>query len=221
MKSETKNRVQKPEFGKSKMENRKCGLPDFPTPNVKFPTPARSSSRVTRHSSLPFSLITAFLIASSSCGYHVAGRGDRLPPDIRTLAIPTFQNETGTFRIEQSLTSAVTREFIERTRFRLTPRPEDADAILKGTIKDARAGVITFDVNTGRATSLQVQVTADVKLEDQHTHKVVFANPNYVFREEYQVSQSASGLFEEDQPAIDRLSRDLARTLVTEILENF
>jgi outer membrane lipopolysaccharide assembly protein LptE/RlpB len=236
MKSETKSRVQNPEFGKSKMENRKCGLPDFPTPNVQFLTPARRSSLVTRRGypqhKLPaltnwslvtrhLSLITAFLIVSSSCGYHMAGRGDRLPPDIRTLAIPTFQNETGTFRIEQSLTSAVTREFIERTRFRLTPRAEDADAVLKGTIKDARAGVITFDVNTGRATSLQIQVTADVKLEDQHTHKVVFANPNYVFREEYQVSQSASGLFEEDQPAIDRLSRDLARTLVTEILENF
>jgi hypothetical protein len=166
---------------------------------------------------LPF----AFSFLTSSCGYQVAGRGDRLPPDIQTVAIPIFENQTARFRIEQSLTSAVTREFIERTRFRLTPSPEAADAVLRGTVKDIRSGVITFDVNTGRATSLQIQVTTDVRLEDRHTHKLVFANHNYIFREEYQVSQSASGLFEEDQPAIDRLSRDLARTLVTEILENF
>jgi hypothetical protein len=160
-------------------------------------------------------------IFPSSCGYRVAGRGDLLPPDIKTIAIPAFVNKTPTFRIEQRLTAAVTREFIERTRFHITQNPEEADAVLKGTVKDVHAGVITFDLNTGRATSLQVEVTADVKLEDRHTHKAVFSNPNYVFREQYQVSQSTSGLFEEDKPALDRLSRDLARTLVTEILENF
>jgi hypothetical protein len=42
-----------------------------------------------------------------------------------------------------------------------------------------------------------------------------------LFREEYQVSETPSSLFEEDKPALDRLSRDLARTLVTDILENF
>jgi len=161
------------------------------------------------------------LILLPSCGYRVAGRGDRLPPDIKTVAVPIFENKTGRFRIEQNLTAAVTREFIERTRFRVTPNPAGADAVLKGTVKDIRTGVITFDLTTGRATALQVQVTTDVKLEDLHTHKVVFANANYVFREEYQVSENTSALFEEDQPAVERLSRDLARTLVTAILENF
>jgi hypothetical protein len=68
---------------------------------------------------------------------------------------------------------------------------------------------------------LQVQVTAEVKLEDVHSHKLLFSNSNYVYREEYQVSESSSALFEEDKPALDRLSHDLARTLVTDILENF
>lgn len=175
-----------------------------------------------RFSILRFCLLPfAFCVLTSSCGYQVAGRGDRLPPDIQTVAIPTFENQSPRFRIEQSLTSAVTREFIERTRFRLTPKLEGADAVLRGTVKDIRSGVITFDVNTGAATALQIQVTTDVRLEDLHTHKLVFANHNYIFREEYQVSESSSAVFEEDQPAIDRLSRDLARTLVTEILENF
>jgi len=171
-----------------------------------------------------FCLLTfafCLLISLPSCGYQVAGRGDRLPPDIKTIAVPTFENKTARFRIEQSLTAAVTREFIERTKFQITPKPGGADALLQGTVKDIRTGVISFDLTTGRATSLQVQVTAVVKLEDLHTHKVVFSNPNFVFREEYQVSENTTGLFEEDQPAIERLSRDLARTLVTDILENF
>src|ERR1019366_2774656 len=80
---------------------------------------------------------------------------------------------------------------------------------------------MTFDINTGLATSLQVQVTADVKLEDVHSHKLLFANSNYLFGEEYQVSENAATRFEEDKPALERLSHDLARTLVGDILENF
>ena len=167
-------------------------------------------------------LLTAYcLLFFPACGYHVAGTASRIPPDVKTIAVPAFKNMSSTFRIEQQLTSAVTREFLERTHYRILPNPADADAVLQGTIKDVRARAITFDVNTGRATSLQVQVTADVKLEDVHSHKLLFSNSNYVFREEYQVSESPSALFEEDKPALDRLSRDLARTLVTDILENF
>jgi outer membrane lipopolysaccharide assembly protein LptE/RlpB len=167
-------------------------------------------------------LLTACcLLFFPACGYHVAGTASRIPPNVKTIAVPAFKNTSTTFRIEQQLTSAVTREFLERTHYRILPNPADADAVLEGTVKDVRARAITFDVNTGIATSLQVQVTADVKLEDRHSHKLLFANSNFVFREEYQVSETPAALFEEDRPALDRLSRDLARTLVTDILENF
>jgi hypothetical protein len=151
----------------------------------------------------------------------VAGQATRIPPDVKTIAVPAFKNLSSTFRIEQQLTTAVTREFLERTHYRILPNAPDADAVLKGTIKDVRSHALTFDNQTGLATSLQVQVTADVKLEDVHSHKLLFSNSNYVFREEYQVSETPAALFEEDKPALDRLSRDLARTLVTDILENF
>jgi outer membrane lipopolysaccharide assembly protein LptE/RlpB len=167
-------------------------------------------------------LLSAFcLLGFSACGYHVAGQATRITPDVKTIAVPAFKNMTATFHIEQQLTSAVTREFVERTHYRIVPNPADADAVLKGIVKDERARAITFDVNTGLATSLQVQVTADVKLEDVHSHRLLFASSNYLFREEYQVSETPSALFEEDKPALDRLSRDFARTLVTDILENF
>jgi len=151
----------------------------------------------------------------------VAGTAIRVPPDVKTIAVPAFKNSSLSFRIEQQVTASVTREFLERTHYRIVPNPAGADAVLRGNIKDVRARAITFDVNTGRATSLQVQVTAEVKLEDLHTHKILFSNSNYLFREEYQESESPAALFEEDKPALERLSQDLARSLVTDILENF
>ena len=156
-----------------------------------------------------------------ACGYHVAGRGDRLPPDVKTIAVPIFTNQSKQLRIEQTISGAVTQELIERTRFRVTADPSGADAVLQGTIKDVQSGVIAFNLNTGRATALQVVVTASVGLTDRRTHKVLFSNSGYVFREEYQINQNPSQLFEEEGPALKRLSADFAHTLVTDILENF
>ena len=161
------------------------------------------------------------LLIFPSCGYRVAGRGDRLPPDVKTIAVPIFSNTTPKFRIEQRVSAAITRELIERTKYHITPNPDAADAVLKGEIKDVRAGVVAFDLATGRATTLQVQVVAKIDLVDRHTQKLLFTNSNYIFREQYQINQNPSALFEEQDPALDRLARDLARTLVTDILENF
>ncbi len=166
-------------------------------------------------------LAACSILMAVACGYQVAGTASRLPPDVKTIAIPAFTNKSTQFRIEQKVAAAVTREFIERTSFRVTPNPADADAELKGTITSVRSGVLTFDPNTGRATTFQIQVDASVELVDLHTKKVLFTNPRYVFREEYQVSQSTSALYEESEPALNRLSRDFARTLVTDIIENF
>jgi outer membrane lipopolysaccharide assembly protein LptE/RlpB len=166
-------------------------------------------------------LAVCSILLAVACGYRVAGTAVRLPPDIKTIAIPEFINKSTRFGIEQKVSAAVTREFIERTSFQVTPNPAAADAELKGTINSVRSGVLTYDPNTGRATTFQIQVTASVELIDLHTRKVLFSNPHYVFREEYQVSQSTSALYEESEPALDRLSRDFARTLVSDIIENY
>jgi hypothetical protein len=50
---------------------------------------------------------------------------------------------------------------------------------------------------------------------------VLYQNPQYVFREQYEVSQDLASFFEEDSPAFRRLSQDFARTLVSNILEGF
>jgi len=59
-----------------------------------------------------------------------------------------------------------------------------------------------------------------VSLVDSHG-KVLFENPNYSFHDQYQISREITSFFEEESPAVDRLSQDFARTLVSNILEAF
>jgi outer membrane lipopolysaccharide assembly protein LptE/RlpB len=153
------------------------------------------------------------------CGYHTVGHTVQLPENVKTIAIPAFKNETLTYRIEQMLTASVVREFTTRTRYRiLNQTSDDADATLSGTVVSTVATPLAYDTATGRAASVLVVVSMRVKLTDRNG-KVLYQNPAYVFREQYEVSQDLASFFEEDSPAFRRLSQDFARTLVANILE--
>jgi outer membrane lipopolysaccharide assembly protein LptE/RlpB len=162
-----------------------------------------------------------FSVSNLGCGYHTAGHAVQLPENVKTISVPAFKNETTTYRIEQMLTSSVVREFTTRTRYRiLNDVSEDADATLRGTVLSTTASPLTYDSNTGRAASVLVVVSVRVTLTDR-SGKVLYQNPAYVFREQYELSQDLASFFEEDSPAFRRLSQDFARTLVSNILEGF
>ena len=167
------------------------------------------------------SVALAFLILlSAGCGYHTAGKANLLPSDLRTISVPAFVNQTQTYKIEQMLTAAVVQEFSTRTTYRIITQPDSADAVLRGTVLTTSTTPLTYDSKTGRAASVLVIVSMSVSLKDSQG-KVLYQNPSYVFREQYQVSQELSSFFEEDSPAFQRLSREFARTLVSNVLEAF
>jgi outer membrane lipopolysaccharide assembly protein LptE/RlpB len=162
-----------------------------------------------------------FCLLNAACGYHTAGHVVQLPDTVKTIAIPAFKNETLTYRIEQMLTAAVVREFTTRTRYHiLSDAGDDADATLRGTVLSTSATPLTYDTATGRAASVLVVVSMKVVLSDRNG-KVLYQNPAYLFREQYEVSQDLGSFFEEDSPAFRRLSQDFARTLVSNVLEGF
>ncbi len=168
-----------------------------------------------------FGLALLCALSLSACGYHVAGSASRLPKEVHSIAIPGFTNRTQTYKVEQLLTASVVREFLTRTKYRIVNQADSsADATLSGEVLTTQIAPVTYDSSTGRASSALIAVTARVKLVDRHG-KVLFDQPNYVFRDQYQVSRELSSFFEEESPAMDRLSRDFARTLVSDILEAF
>ena len=166
------------------------------------------------------SVLALGLLLSTGCGYHTAGKANLLPSDLRVLAVPAFVNQTQTYKIEQLLTSAVVQEFSTRTNYRIISSPDSADAVLRGTVLSTSTTPLTYDSKTGRAATVLVIVSMKTTLADKQG-KILYQNPDYVFREQYQVSQELSSFFEEDSPAFQRLSREFARTLVSNILEAF
>jgi len=166
-------------------------------------------------------ILPLMLLAACGCGYKTGGHATTLPANVHTLAIPAFINQSKTYRVEQRLTAAVVHEFISRTHYRiLNQESGDADATLRGTVVSTQLTPVAYDSVTGRAASAIIVVNMKVSLVDRHG-KVLFENPSYSYHDQYQISRDVNSFFEEESPAVDRLSRDFARTLVSNILEAF
>lgn len=168
-------------------------------------------------------LITACVAIAllSSCGYHTGGRGELLPTTIHSIAVLPFTNASNRYKITDVMAEAITREFITRTRYKIVPNPDAADAVLRGVVTRYTSGATVFDPTTGRATAVDIHVYMNITLEERATHKVLFTRPAMEVRERYQVSVDPGAFFEESDTAIARASEQTARQVVSAILENF
>jgi outer membrane lipopolysaccharide assembly protein LptE/RlpB len=160
-------------------------------------------------------------IATGGCGYHVAGHAADLPSEWKTIAVPAFTNDTTHYRIEQRFTQAVIRELITRTKYHVVQDTQSADGVLHGEVVSIETNPLLFEATTGQVTAMLVIVHVKVQLIDNKTLKPVYQNNDMVFRNEYQISSDVNTFFEEQDPALDRMSRDLATRLVADVLENF
>jgi hypothetical protein len=151
----------------------------------------------------------------------VAGKADLLPATIRTIAIPAFGNNTTRYKLTERLPSAITREFLTRTRYRVITDVNQADAILTGTVLNVVNSPTIFDTTSGRAAGLMIAVYLNVRLVERATGNVLFTRPMMEIRERYEVSIEQTAYFDESEAALDRLSHQVARSIVAQVLEAF
>ena len=165
--------------------------------------------------------IGALLLTATSCGYHTSAHGVRLPADMHTIYVPAFGNLTHTYRIEELLTSAVVRELRSRTNYRIvTTNDGSADATLNGTVLSASIAPLTYNSQTGGIDSSLVFVGIKVSLVTRGG-KVLWSNPNLLYREVYQIANNGTTFFNEESPALDRMAAEFSQTLVSDMLEAF
>jgi outer membrane lipopolysaccharide assembly protein LptE/RlpB len=163
--------------------------------------------------------ITTLIVGLTACGYHTVGAATHLPPGTKTLSIPVFATRTNSNRTETEMTKAVIREFITRTRLRVTPAENsDADATLHGTILTQTVAPLTYNSQTQQSSSFLVTIVVAVTLKDRGGH-VLYQNNNYVFRQQYQATTDLPTFLDESPAAVARLSRDFAHALVADIVE--
>ena len=165
-------------------------------------------------------------VSAASCGYALAGRGSFLPDYIRVLGIPMFGNATPYQTVEQVFTQKVRLEFQSSRRYTVVPSDEGVDGIVRGEITAISTSPVSL-TDTQLAKRYRVTVVVKIAFEDVKAQKVLWENPALSFSDEYELANpgtsgaDVSAFVGNERVALDRLSDDFARSVVSAILEAF
>ncbi len=181
---------------------------------------ARAGSRCGMRSPAIATALLCLVSAGISCGYRLAGRNQLLPPSVKVIAIPPFENHTRRTEIEQRITEQVTATFIQRGGYRVTGTAAGADALLKGEVTGYDVTPVSVS-QEGRATRYEVVISASVDLVELPDNRTLFRSSHFVFKKQYDVEGSAANFFDQEIVAIDEIARDFAQSVVSSILEGF
>jgi hypothetical protein len=171
-------------------------------------------------------LLCIVCLASSGCGYALAGRGSFLPAYIRTVGIPQFENRTTFFRVEQVLTEKIRTEFIGRGKYTIRPDAAGAEAVLSGEIISITVQPVGFNEQQ-LASRYLFNVLMRVRFTDARTSEILWSDDALTFRSEYELNTRSNtliageGFLDQEASAFDRIANDIARSVVTAILEAF
>jgi outer membrane lipopolysaccharide assembly protein LptE/RlpB len=167
-------------------------------------------------------IVIAVLLAVSllgACGYNFRGKQNNLPSDVRTIAIPVFENQTGELRIERVFTDETIFQFTRSQMLRVVSEGQ-ADVILKGTIKKAETEDISL---TKGSTSLQRRITITVaaQLMRRSNGDILWENRDLAKNATYNIVGTVQASDQFKQVAILSLAKDLAQSLHDGVFENF
>lgn len=154
----------------------------------------------------------------TACGYHFAGQGSPFPSDIKTIAIPIFENQTAETGFESLLTNQLVYQFSSRGRLGVVG-PEKADLVLKGRVRSADTRDVAF---TGGYLGIQrrVMVTLSATLITRDGRKL-WEDQNITEEEVYRIESNPVVTEARKREILDKIARDVAEIIYVRVFEDF
>ncbi|MDM7924618.1 MAG: LptE family protein [bacterium] len=159
---------------------------------------------------LPRALRVAALLALAAalcgCGAY-SFSGASLPPHLKTVAIPLFENRTPEFGIDQTLTDAMI-EAVTRDNTLKIADPGSADCILRCTLNRVEDRAGQYNENE-EASTFRITLSVQAVFEDLRKRVVIWQGPFTAF-----------GNYSEDRgegidEAVDKLKTEIVNRMVS------
>ena len=162
--------------------------------------------------------ISCWLLAVSAalcgCGSSYSWRS-AVPVDARTVAVPTFRNESNVSEIGALASRQRLREFQREGTFKVRTSGEAAIEV-QGVIKSVSPALSAYNRrSSGRVAAYALSATAEISVIDKRTRKVLVDNRKYVANATFTAGQDQTTAVRD---ASGRLMDDLARQVVDDIL---
>jgi hypothetical protein len=123
------------------------------------------------------------------------------------------------------LTQKVRAELIGRGKYQILPQNTGVDALLTGEVINVNIAPASFNPQQ-LASRYAIMMTARIELRNMRDNTVLWENPSVMFRQEYEATSGRAAtdpaaFFQADTTALERMSTEFARTIVSAILEAF
>jgi hypothetical protein len=153
-------------------------------------------------------LVVAAAVSVGGCRFSpYKFQGGGLPPNIRTMAVLPFENDTPVPELQRELFEAMRRELQNRLNLRDASEAK-ADAIVRGTIVRYDIDVpVGFSSDPTQATTArrQLQLVVDVAIIDQGSGRTLWEKKGLTAKGEYAEQNEAGGR----RQAIDEVIADI------------
>lgn len=120
-------------------------------------------------------LALALLMLPSGCGYRW---GTTYNTDIRTVAVPIFDNPTFVSDIDAELADALAKRIQSKTPWRVTSA-DNADTTLTGAFRRTGLNTLSVTPETGLVQEQSISYAVDFEWRDNRTGEVLVERRNF------------------------------------------
>ncbi len=137
-----------------------------------------------------------------------------VPKEMRTVAVPTFRNESDVTELGSIVSRQILREFQREGTFRIAS-PGNAAIEVQGTIKSKRSHVNAYNVRSNRHREYAFEITAEVSFVDKTFGRILADNRTYTARTTF---LGGNDNMTGERDASGRIAEELAQQIVDDAL---
>ena len=156
--------------------------------------------------------VLSLVIALAGCANY--RWTSNVPEELRTVAVPVFENRTSSAELGPIVTQYVLREFQREGTFSIRRSGNSALEVQGSIVKTSREAA-AFDRGYGsRASEYRYMVTAEISLINKDTGRVLLNNRRYVAETTF---LTRGDLLTSQRDAASRIAQDFARQIVDDV----
>ena len=163
-------------------------------------------------------VLAIYCLFFSGCGYRLIGTGSALPPHIKTIHIPVFENNSSQPEIHRQLTSFVLQSFISDGRLKIVNKDE-ADLIVDATLSYYNLRNVAFS-SQDLVSDIIIELEIDLKVTDQVKNEILIKKElkqQWDYKSTPDLADTETARLE----ALDQAYIDFGNRLVSLIIDQF
>ncbi len=161
-------------------------------------------------------LIALLLIG---CGYHMEGGRGTFAPDVRTVFVDVFKNNTSEANAESIFRTAFNDEIVKNGHFKIASGPGEADAIFRGTVLSMQSSTLAYQT-TNLSAENRITVVLRLSFEERSSGKVLWEQETYTATGDYRVTAVGATEFSRRE-ALTKMAKDAAERIYRLMLSDF